>query len=158
MIRFCMSLPWAFFAKSSQRYKNENFPCFSGFPSTGRVGECVPWFGDERSLASRKSSEFSSRDAKTPWDELAGLERCGHVEVTKSMEAVSWTRNGAKIACANSQKLKLSHRSARARAPKFPCQLISANKSCFRGSAGTNPSSELFCMSAMHSTMGTKIR
>jgi hypothetical protein len=35
------------------------------------------------------------RNAKTRWGEPAGLERCGHVAVTDSMEAVSWTRNGA---------------------------------------------------------------
>jgi|LakMenEpi03Aug12_release.lakeMendotaPanAssembly.Ray.scaffolds.fasta_scaffold39250_4 hypothetical protein len=32
----------------------------------------VPWFGDERSLASRKSPEFPGRNAKTRWDEPAG--------------------------------------------------------------------------------------
>ncbi len=94
-------------------------PRSTGFPSTGRVwglfrglslwprfepfgvemgARRVPWFGDERRLATRKSTEFPSRNAKTRWDEPAGLERCGHVTVTKSMEAVSWTRNGAKIA------------------------------------------------------------
>ena len=55
----------------------------------------VPWFGDERGLASRKSPEFPRRNAKTRWDEPAGLERNGHVAVTKSMEAASWTRNVA---------------------------------------------------------------
>ncbi|MFN7888711.1 MAG: hypothetical protein ACK5OC_00350, partial [Pirellula sp.] len=83
-------------------------PCFIGFPSTGRVGgrpvvsslsprvepfgvamgvKRVPWFGDWRRLASRKSPEFPRRNAKTRWCEPAGLERNGHVAVTKSMEA-----------------------------------------------------------------------
>jgi hypothetical protein len=56
----------------------------------------VSWFGGERRFASRKSPEFPRRNAKTRWVEPAGLERNGHVAVTKSMEAVSWTRNGAK--------------------------------------------------------------
>ena len=47
----------------------------------------VPWFGDWRSLAARKSPEFPRRNAKTRWGEPAGLERYGHVAVTKSMEA-----------------------------------------------------------------------
>jgi len=51
--------------------------------------ECVPWFGDERSLATRKSPEFARRNAQTRWGEPAGLERMGHVAVTKSMEAAS---------------------------------------------------------------------
>jgi hypothetical protein len=55
----------------------------------------VPWFGDERSLAARKSREFPRRNAKTRWGEPAGLERNGHVAVTKCMEAASWTRNVA---------------------------------------------------------------
>jgi hypothetical protein len=42
----------------------------------------VPWFGDERSLATRKSPEFPGRNAKTRWDEPAGLERDGHLAVT----------------------------------------------------------------------------
>ena len=50
-------------------------------------GNRVPWFGDERRLAYRKSPEFPGRNAKTRWDEPAGLERNGHVAVTKSMEA-----------------------------------------------------------------------
>ena len=43
----------------------------------------VPWFGDERRLAARKSPEFPRRNAKTRWGEPAGLERNGHVAVTK---------------------------------------------------------------------------
>jgi hypothetical protein len=37
------------------------------------------------------------RNAKTRWGEPAGLELYGHVAVTDSMEAASWTRNVAKI-------------------------------------------------------------
>ncbi len=47
----------------------------------------VPWFGDERSLAAGKSPEFPRKNAKTRWDEPAGLERCGHVAVTFIVEA-----------------------------------------------------------------------
>jgi hypothetical protein len=35
------------------------------------------------------------KNAKTRWGEPAGLERNGHLAVTDSMEAVSWTRNVA---------------------------------------------------------------
>ena|GEM_PF-4818417 len=38
-------------------------------------------------MASRKSPEFPRRNAKTRWGEPAGLERNGHVAVTKCMEA-----------------------------------------------------------------------
>ena len=55
----------------------------------------VPWFGEERGLDARKSPEFPCRNAKTRWDEPAGLERNGHIAVTKFLEAVSWTRKGA---------------------------------------------------------------
>jgi hypothetical protein len=37
--------------------------------------------------------DLLGRNAKTRWGEPAGLERYGHVAVTDSMEAVSWTRN-----------------------------------------------------------------
>ena len=49
--------------------------------------EHVPWFRRHRSSAMRKSPEFPRRNAKTRWDEPAGLERNGHVAVTKFMEA-----------------------------------------------------------------------
>jgi hypothetical protein len=38
MVRFFMSLPLAFFAKTSRRLEITKVPCFIGFPSTGRVG------------------------------------------------------------------------------------------------------------------------
>ena len=37
MVRFFMSLPLAFFAKTSRLFKNAKVPCFAGFLSTGRV-------------------------------------------------------------------------------------------------------------------------
>ncbi len=37
MVRFFMSLPWAFFAKTSRLFKNTNMQCFAGILSTGRV-------------------------------------------------------------------------------------------------------------------------
>ena len=37
MVRFFMSLPWAFFAKTSRRFEITNLPRFAGFPSTGLV-------------------------------------------------------------------------------------------------------------------------
>ena len=37
MVRFFMSLPLAFFAKTSRLYEITKVPCFAGFPSTGRV-------------------------------------------------------------------------------------------------------------------------
>ena len=50
-------------------------------------GRRVPRFGDKRSLAARKSPEFPRRNAKTRWDQPAGLVQDGHVAVTKCMEA-----------------------------------------------------------------------
>lgn len=43
----------------------------------------VPWFGEERGLDARKSPKFLGQNAKTRWGEPAGLERNGHVAVTK---------------------------------------------------------------------------
>lgn|GEM_PF-597087 len=37
MVRFFMSLPLAFFAKTSRLFEIANVPCFTGFLSTGRV-------------------------------------------------------------------------------------------------------------------------
>ena len=37
MVRIFMSLPLAFFAKTSRRLEITKVPCFTGFPSTGRV-------------------------------------------------------------------------------------------------------------------------
>jgi hypothetical protein len=37
MVRFFMSLPLAFFAKTSRLFEITKVPCFNGFPSTGRV-------------------------------------------------------------------------------------------------------------------------
>ena len=48
-----------------------------------------------RRRATRKGPKFPLRNAKTRWGYPAGLERYGHVAVTKCMEAASWTRNFA---------------------------------------------------------------
>jgi hypothetical protein len=37
MGRFFMSLPWAFFAKTSRLFEIAKVPCFEGFPNTGLV-------------------------------------------------------------------------------------------------------------------------
>jgi hypothetical protein len=37
VVRFFMSLPLAFFAKTSRLFKIAKVPCFAVFPSTGRV-------------------------------------------------------------------------------------------------------------------------
>lgn len=108
MVSWFMSLPQAFFAKTSRRHGIADVPRFAGFPSTGLVwvspvvlslwprfepfvvvmgGNRVPWFGEERSLAARKSPEFPRRNAKTRWGEPAGLVHVenflrGHLAVT----------------------------------------------------------------------------
>ena len=58
--------------------------------STASRGLCN---GEARRIA--KPLDLLGRNAKTRWDEPAGLERNGHVAVTKCMEAASWTRNVA---------------------------------------------------------------
>jgi hypothetical protein len=44
MVRFFMSLPRAFFAKTSRLFEITKVPCFIGFPSTGLV------WGESRGL------------------------------------------------------------------------------------------------------------
>ena len=58
--------------------------------STASRGLCN---GEARRIA--KPLDLLGRNAKTRWGEPAGLELYGHVAVTDSMEAVSWTHNGA---------------------------------------------------------------
>jgi hypothetical protein len=41
----------------------------------------VPWFRRHRIFETRKFPEFPCRNAKTRWDEPAGLERNGHLAV-----------------------------------------------------------------------------
>jgi hypothetical protein len=57
----------------------------------------VPWFRRHRSLAIRKIPEFPRRNAKTRWGEPAGHFASSHLAVAVLVEAVSWTRNLAKI-------------------------------------------------------------
>ena len=84
-----MSLPLAFFAKTSRLFEIAKVPCFIGFPSTGLV------WGESRSLRNgearriAKPLDLLGSNAKTRWCEPAGLERNGHVAVTKFMEAAS---------------------------------------------------------------------
>ena len=47
----------------------------------------VPWFGDWRRFAARKSLTLRSGNAKTRWDEPAGLIAIGHLAVAALMEA-----------------------------------------------------------------------
>ena len=82
-----MSLPRAFFAKTSRLFEITKVPCFIGFPSTGLV------WGESRGLCNEEARRFAKpldllgRNAKTRWREPAGLERNGHVAVTTLMEA-----------------------------------------------------------------------
>jgi hypothetical protein len=76
MVRFFMSLPLAFFAKTSRLFKITKVPFFAGFPSTGRV------WGLSRGLV-------PLRNAKTRWGEPAGLFASSHLAVAVFVEAAS---------------------------------------------------------------------